>query len=173
MSAARRPGPRIPGVSQLRPPGEPLNEHLPPTEGAGALAPAEPAEAVAPAAAPTDKAVEPSEPCRGRAASRRPAAVDEEPAAVTGDRGARRSRRPGAMAFDAVDMTGSRRQQFNAYVDDRVKSHYDRLVFELRGTVQGRTNLSEFVRALLEEGPATAEDARALILRSRARHQET
>lgn len=76
-------------------------------------------------------------------------------------------------AVDVVDMSGARRQQFNAYVDDRIKSHYDRLVFELRGTVQGGTNLSEFVRALLEEGPATAQDARALILRSRARHQQT
>ena len=178
MSTPRRPGPRIPGVPQLPQPHPAGVEPPPPSQSASV--PPEPAR-VAPTPAPgaavdlvraSAWSAETPTPPSAQDTSPKPAHTE---APLPPDRNAERraSRRSGALAVDAVDMNGARRQQFNAYVDDRLKSHYDRLVFELKGALQGGTNLSEFVRALLEEGPATAEDARALILRSRARHQQS
>jgi hypothetical protein len=177
MTTARRPGPRIPGVAHRRHPDASLPTAPPPSAAPNPEATPAPrlgspeADSTAKTRAErdADAQAQPT-PAEGHEAAKLPPAERTSP-----EQGATRraNRQTGPVAVDAVDMTGARTQQFNAYVHDRVKSHYDRLVFELRGEVQGGTNLSELLRALLEEGPATADDARALVLRSRARHQQT
>jgi hypothetical protein len=65
-------------------------------------------------------------------------------------------------AWDVVDVSGTATRQVGFHAQETLRHHLVALVLELER--QGvRTSQTELLNAILAAGPATAEDARALL----------